>query len=70
MEKRKKNLKEFYNALDTKSPRRSFIKRVAERCGVTEESVKNWVFRGIKPQRYTYVRILEEETGLKENELW
>ena len=71
MDKKEKiTLKGYYDNLDTKSPRRAFIKKVAEKCGVTEESVKNWIFRGVKPQRYTYVRILENETGLKEEDLW
>ena len=66
----KMTLKGYYDGLGKISPRATFIRRVASKCNVTESTVRNWVLHGMTPQRYTYIKVLEEETGIKEENLW
>ena len=69
--KKKMTLKSYYSALaDQKTPLQAFVAEVSERCGVSEQTVRNWCLYGIKPQSYAYVKVLMEVTGLEEDELW
>ena len=67
----KLTLKDYYSALPKrKSPRKDFVQEVSERCGVSEQTVRNWCIYGMKPQDFRHVKILAEITGIKEEELW
>ena len=69
--RKKMTLKGYYKALAaSKSPLQQFIDTVMERCGVSEQTVRNWCIYGIKPQSYAHVKVLMELTGLEEEELW
>lgn len=73
MEKKSKKmtLKGYYSNLPIrKTPRKEFITTVSERCGVSEQTVRNWCIYGMRPQDYKHVKVLSEITGIKEDELW
>lgn len=72
MEKTKKmTLKDYFNGLPLrKTPRKDFVKEVAARCDVSEQTVRNWCIYGMKPQDFRHVKILSELTGIKEENLW
>lgn len=72
MEKGKKmTLKDYYKSLPScKSPRKEFISEVSSRCGVSEQTVRNWCIYGMKPQDFKHVKVLSELTGIKEDMLW
>ena len=64
-------LKCYYEKIPQRNaPRSEFIQRVALRCGVSAQTVRNWCLYGIKPQSYQHVKVLCEMTGLTEEELW
>lgn len=68
---RKITLKGYFEALPMrKSPRKDFVSEVAERCGVSEQTVRNWCIYGMKPQDFRHVKILSEITGIREEDLW
>lgn len=71
-EKRKKmTIKDYYSSLPKrKSPRKEFIQEVCSRCGVTEQTVRNWCIYGMKPQDFRHVKVLSEITGIAEEDLW
>ena len=52
------------------SPRKDFISEVAHKCGVTEQTVRNWCIYGIKPSDYKYLKVLSEVTGIGVNDLF
>lgn len=67
----KLTLKGYYQGLPKRSaPRFDFICEVARRCRVTEQTVRNWVLYGVRPQQRIHINILCEMTGLKETDLW
>lgn len=67
----KMTLKEYYSSLPPRNaPRNEFVKEVARRCEVTEQTVRNWCIYGIRPRLYEHVKVLMELTGLEEGELW
>lgn len=67
----KLTLKGYYNNLPLRSaPRHNFIKEVVKRCRVTEQTVRNWILYGIKPQQQVHIHILSELSGVKEEDLW
>lgn len=64
-------LKDYFKALPTRrTPRKDFIKELSEKCGVSEQTVRNWCIYGMKPQNFMHVKILSECTGIKEEDLW
>lgn len=64
-------LKSYFSRLPKrKSPRKEFISEISARCGVSEQTVRNWCIYGMKPQNFMHVKILSEVTGIKEDELW
>ena len=68
---RKMTLKGYFAALPLhNSPRKDFIKEVSGRCGVSEQTVRNWCLYGIKPQNFMHVKVLSEMTGIQEEDLW
>lgn len=67
----KMTLKDYYNSLpDPVAPKSDFLREVSERCGVTITTVRNWCIYGMKPNSYKAVKVLEELTGISEEELW
>lgn len=64
-------LKGYYQKLPLRSaPRYDFITEIARRCKVTEQTVRNWVLYGVKPQQHMHIEILCEVTGINEEDLW
>jgi hypothetical protein len=67
----KMTLKGYYASLSKRrSPRYEFISEVVKRCHVSEQTVRNWILYGIKPQQKQHVEVLCELTGIKEEDLW
>lgn len=67
----KMTLKGYYLGLPTRiAPRGEFVAEVARRCRVTQQTVRNWIYYGNKPQQEIHYKILSEMTGIKEEELW
>ena len=68
---RKMTLKGYFNAIPThNSPRKEFVRKVALRCGVTEQTVRNWCIYGMRPINYNNVKVLSAMTGIPEEDLW
>nr|DAO97238.1 MAG TPA: MerR family regulatory protein [Caudoviricetes sp.] len=64
-------LKGYYQSLPLRNaPRYDFLMEVARRCKVTEQTVRNWVLYGVKPQQRVHIEILSELTGIQEEDLW
>lgn len=64
-------LKGYYQSLPLRNaPRYNFLTEVAKRCKVTEQTVRNWVLYGVKPQQHVHIEILSELTGIQEGDLW
>lgn len=67
----KMTLKDYYSSLPKrKSPRKEFVQEVSARCGVSEQTVRNWCIYGMLPQDFRHVKVLSEITGIKEEDLW
>lgn len=60
----------YYNLPPRSAPRHNFLSKLVERCKVTEQTARNWVLYGIKPQQQAHVNVLCELTGLTEEQLW
>lgn len=64
-------LKGYYKSLPLRNaPRYDFVTEVAKRCKVTEQTVRNWVLYGVKPQQRIHIKVLSELTGIQEEDLW
>lgn len=64
-------LKGYYQRLPLRTaPRYDFIREVAKRCKVREQTVRNWILYGMKPQQHIHVEILSKLTGINEEDLW
>ena len=64
-------LKGYYLSIPGReSPRYEFLKELAEKCGVTVSSARNWCLYGMKPQNKEHIEIICEFTGLSEESLW
>ena len=69
--KEKITLKCYFSNIPLYSaPRKEFIQKVSEQCGVSEQTVRNWCIYGIKPQSFEHVKVLSRLTGIKEEDLW
>lgn len=69
--KGKQTLSEFYQNLKyVTPPKTEFVKRVAGRCGLTDEAVRRWVMGKNKPSEEKHLEILEEETGIPRDQLF
>ncbi len=67
----KMTLKDYFKGLPLrKSPRKDFIREVSARCGVSEQTVRNWCIYGMRPQDFRHVKVLSEITGINEECLW
>ena len=68
----KMNFLDYYNRMSDRrpSPKADFIKKVADRCQISEATVRWWT-RGIfKPSRPEFYRILSEMTGIPQEDLF
>ena len=69
--RKKMTLKDYFASIPKyTSPRKDFVALVSEKCGVSEQTVRNWCLYGIKPSDYRHVKILSDATGIREDELW
>jgi hypothetical protein len=61
----KMTLKDYYDSLKRPvPPKKDFVRRVSERCGVDPEAVRCWIVGKSKPSKKEYYDILSEETGI------
>ena len=70
---KKITLKDYYEALPkpvVTSEKQRFLDRIAERCKVSDTTVRNWCMYGFKPQRQEYIDVLVEETGIPASDLF
>lgn len=67
----KLTLEGYYKGLPRRrSPRYDFISEVVKRCNVREQTVRNWILYGIRPQQKQHIEVLSELTGIKAEDLW
>lgn len=65
------NLMQFYESLPKpEPPKTTFVKNVAERCGVDVSTVRWWVKGRTKPSNKQHYDILSEATGIPKNQLF
>lgn len=58
-------LRDYYDSLERPvPPKKEFIRRVAERCGVDDYTVRIWINGKSKPSKEEYYQILSEESGI------
>lgn len=58
-------LKDYYDSLKRPvPPKKDFVRRVSERCGVDLETVRVWISGKSKPSKQEYYEVLSEETGI------
>lgn len=68
---KKSKLADYYESLPPSySPKTQFIKRVAERCGLVEQTVRLWVKGKSNPSEPKHLEVLEEETGISRENLF
>ena len=66
-----KKLSDYYESLPASySPKTQFIKRVADRCNLSEQTVRLWVKGKYTPSDEKYLEILEDETGILRDNLF
>lgn len=66
-------LRDYYMALPkpvVTSEKQRFLERIAERCEVSDTTVRNWCMYGFRPQKQKYIDILSEETGIPARDLF
>lgn len=64
-------LRGYYNSLpDSTHPKSEFIREIATKCDVTENTVRNWIQYGMKPNNPEHANILSEITGIPVDKLW
>ena len=64
-------LKGYYLSLPAPTyPKKDLVKELAQRCSVTEATVRNWIMYGFRPDNAEHVRIISEVTGIPEDNLW
>lgn len=67
----KMTLMDYYNSLPKQtSPKSDFIREVAQRCDISEATVRWWLRGQFKPSRKEFYRILSEMTGIPEDNLF
>lgn len=72
-EKKKMTLRDYYRRLPEANliaPRKALIKKISEKCDVSESTARSWVAYGVKPRNEEYIKILSEETGIPMEDLW
>jgi len=67
----KMTLEDYYNSLPKQtSPKSDFIREVAERCDLSEQTVRFWIYKKFKPSRKEFYRVLTEMTNIPEEDLF
>ncbi len=70
-EKRKMTLKSLYLSFPKRtSPRAEFAEMIAERCGVTVTTARNWLLYSMRPNNPEHIAILSEITGIAPEDMW
>lgn len=68
---KKKTLKFYYDSLPKQtSPKSDFIREVAERCKLSEQTVRFWIYDKFKPSREEFYEVLSEMTGIPKDDLF
>lgn len=64
-------LADYYKQLKADvPPKKAFINKIAERCGVETYTVRVWISGKSRPSQQKYLDILSEETGINQNDLF
>jgi transcriptional regulator with XRE-family HTH domain len=64
-------LRDYYDSLERPvPPKKEFIRKVAERCGVDDYTVRIWINGKSKPSKDEYYQILSEESGIPVEKLF
>lgn len=64
-------LKDYYNSLKKEiPPKKAFVSKIADMCGVDLFTVRMWVTGRNKPSKPEYYDILSKETGIPKEELF
>lgn len=59
------NLSDYYQHLPKQSsPKADFVRLIAEKCIVSEATVRLWLYGRTKPSRHEFYRVLSELTGI------
>lgn len=67
----KNNLMTYYESLpDTTSPKTEFVLRASKACGVSENTIRNWVKGKAIPADSAHMKTLSDLTGINEKELF
>jgi len=65
------NLQNYYKSIpEHTSPKSNWIRQTAERLGVSEGTVRTWVYGKNQPRDSRILKQLSEITGIPENELF
>jgi hypothetical protein len=65
------NLYDFYETLpQATAPKSEFVRRLAERTGKKEATVRLWIKNKTKPDDPKDLEILSEETGIEKEKLF
>lgn len=68
---RKITLRGYYKSLPNRiCPKSEFIHKIANLCGVTDVTVRNWLLYSTRPTNPEHIAILSEETGIAKEDLW
>lgn len=68
---KKMTLKGYYQNIPLRNaPRQEFIMKISNACHVTEQTVRNWVLYGLKPQQKEHIEFLSKITGIEKEDLW
>lgn len=75
MEKRENKAKltlvDYYNSLPSVSaPKTEFIKKVMDRCGVSQQAIHRWIKRGCMPSSKEHCDAVAEIVGISVEELF
>lgn len=64
-------LKNYYDSLPKRTaPKTIFIREVAARCGIVENTVRYWIKGESKPVNPEHLKVLSELTGIEEERLF
>lgn len=68
---KKMTLQGYYLSLpEATCPKTEFLNKVADKCGVSLSTVRNWIRFGMKPSNPNHIVILSELTGIEASDLW
>ncbi len=71
MTQKSQTLTEYYRSLPRAvPPKKSFLSRVSQRCGVEPYTVELWVAGKSRPSKDEYLNVLSQETGIPKDQLF